>query len=218
MWTAHMRDRFAPPTARPSPPPGAPPPHPSPLLPLRPSPRLRHRHWRGSSWRLESPRSTSPCRRTAAAGSATRSPAPQSPSAPAPDGAPAPRGVTEEDLAGRAPCRPHSPPPPRRPPHRSPSPPTAQPSPPPCGSIPSMAQCACLTLGCPFHLWVWLGASLRQAWLIDPRGPDGLGPAVLLPPTNHPPLSIPNHSNNTTHPSPNYISTPRTTLVACLHS
>ena len=32
------------------------------------------------------------------------------PSAPAPDGAPAPRGVTEEDLAGRAPCRPHSPP------------------------------------------------------------------------------------------------------------
>jgi hypothetical protein len=105
-------------------------------------------------------------------------------------------------LAGRAPCRPHSPPPHRRPPHRSPSPPTAQPSPPPCGSIPSMAQCACLMLGCPFHLWVWLGASLRQAWLIDPRGPDGLGPAVLLPPTNHPPLSIPNHSNNTTHPSP----------------
>jgi len=52
------------------------------------------------------------------------------PSAPAPDGAPAPRGVTEEDLAGRAPCRPHSPPPPRRPPPRSPSPP-----PPRCGSI-----------------------------------------------------------------------------------
>jgi hypothetical protein len=125
-----MRDRSAPLTARPSSPPGAPPPHPSPLLPLRPSPRLRHRHWRGSSWRLESPRSTSPCRRTAAAGSATRSPAPQSPSAPAPDGAPAPRGVTEEDLAGRAPCRPHSPPPPRRPPPRSPSPP-----PPRCGSI-----------------------------------------------------------------------------------
>ena len=77
-----MRDRSAPLTARPSSPPGAPPPHPSPLLPLRPSPRLRHRHWRGSSWRLESPRSTSPCRRTAAAGSATRSPAPHPPPPP----------------------------------------------------------------------------------------------------------------------------------------
>lgn len=131
----------APPTARPSPPP---PPHPSPLLPLRPPPRLRGRHSWGSSGRLESPRSTSPCCRKAAARSATRSPAPHPPPPPLSDRPPQSQG---RRLAGRAPCRPHSPPPHRRPPHRSPSPP-----PPPCGSIPSMAQCASLMLGCPAHV------------------------------------------------------------------
>ena len=107
----------APPTARPSPPP---PPHPSPLLPLRPPPRLRGRHSWGSSGRLESPRSTSPCCRKAAARSATRSPAPHPPPPPAlSDRPPQSQG---RRLAGRAPCRPHSPPPHRRPPHRTAAP------------------------------------------------------------------------------------------------
>jgi hypothetical protein len=143
VWTAHMRDRASDgtPLSALAPPP---PPHPSPLLPLRPPPRLRGRHSWGSSGRLESPRSTSPCCRKAAARSATRSPAPHPPPPPLSDRPPQSQG---RRLAGRAPCRPHSPPPHRRPPHRSPSPP-----PPPCGSIPSMAQCASLMLGCPAHV------------------------------------------------------------------
>jgi hypothetical protein len=82
------------------------------------------------------------------------------------------------------------------PPAAAPQPPMGSPSPPP--PLPSMATCLAIAMCL---------AISRQAWLIDPRGPDGLSLSRLsqrsssLPPP-HPPPPNPEPRTVTKQPTP----------------